>query len=251
MKFIFIDEFKYKHKEDYKVYGLALVVIDSNFYPGFKKTFYKEIEKIGWNKSFEFKGKSIFSASDGDTKVSVEKRIECMEKIVNLSTTKSGKIAKTHIYVSTELFENKIGEYDCYKTCLEKIIKKLPKVSNAKKSLVSVSYDENDCLGKDFDDVLESSLQKRGYILFEKPYSVKSSLKVPGILFADYVCYFHQTFFTQSKFRKENAEEVLSIFEKENKTEEDESKIQRVINNYKKETKTKDFILSLKKVVYV
>ena len=46
MKFIFIDEFKYKHKEDYKVYGLALVVIDSNFYPGFKKTFYKESYEI-------------------------------------------------------------------------------------------------------------------------------------------------------------------------------------------------------------
>ncbi len=251
MKFIFIDEFKYNHKKDYRVYGLALVIIDSNFYPGFKKTFYKEIEKIGWDKNFEFKGKSLFSASDGDIRVSVEKRIDCMEKIVNLSTTKSGKIAKTPVYVSLELFDNKTSEYDCYKVCLEKIIKKLPKVNNAKKSLISVSYDENESLEKDFDNVIEFLLQKRGYVLFEKPYSVKSSLKVPGILFADYVCYFHQTFFTQSKFRKENAQEILSILEKENKTGEDEKKIQTVIYNYRKESKTKDLILSIKKVVYV
>ena len=218
MKFIFIDEFKYKHEENYKVYGLALLVIDSIFYPSFKKTFCQEIDKIGWDKNFEFKGKSLFSSLDGDIKVSVEKRIECMEKIVALNTTKSGKIAKTPVYVSLELFDNKTGEYECYKTCLEKIIKKLPRVNNIKKSLVSVSFDENECLEKDFDNIIESLLQQRGYVLFEKPYKIKSSLKVPGILFADYVCYFHQTFFTQSKFRKENAREILSILEKENKT---------------------------------
>lgn len=252
MKFLFIDEFKYNYKKDYKIYGLSAVLIDSSYYPVFKKSFYKEINKIGWDKNFEFKGKSLFSSTDGDITSPIEQRIECMEQIVKLSSSDSGKSARVQVYVSIEIFNNQTHEYECYKDCLSKIIQKLPKakVKNSK-NLILVSYDENQCLGKDFDYFVESLLNEKKYLVFEQPYKVKSSLKVPGILFADYVCYFHQTFLTQHNFRRENAHQILNLLNKEEKTESDQKNIEVVINNYKKEQQTKSFISNLKKVIYV
>lgn len=255
MKFIFFDEFKYDHSNSHKVYGLIGIVIDSQYYLSFKESFLNSLKKLGWDKKLELKGRSMFSSSSGDKTISVEKRVNFMSDVVGISKSKTGKTAKIHVYVSIETYDKKQSEYDCYKKNLEKIINKIPKPQNKKKSLVGVFYDENDCI--DINDLyphLEKILNKRKLNLFESPLSIKSSLDNPGIMFADYVCYFHQNFFQLSNFRKNTLDEILILLEKdENKTidENEKKKLEIYITNYKKEKKTKELILAIKKIIFV
>lgn len=252
MKFLFLDEFKYDiPKSELKMYGLAGILIDAIHYLSFKDSFHKELEKIGWDKHLELKGKSLFS-SGGDLKVKIDDRIGFMSKVVNLSKSSTGKTAKIHIYVSIEAYKKSDTEFNCYLKNLEKIIKKIIKAPNKKKSLIGVYYDNNDCiLSPQFNDKLRDFLIKRDCNLFESSFSVKSSLEHPGIMFADYVCYFHQSFLQLSKFRKENSETIIGLLEKQNLNESEEKQLNAHLTNYKKETKTKELISSLKKVVYV
>jgi hypothetical protein len=153
------------------------------------------------------------------------------------------------------MYDKKSTEYECYKASLKKIIKKLPKPSSKKKSLVGVFYDQNDCIDiKDFQKSIERSLNDRNLNLFESPYSVKSSLENPGIMFADYVCYFNQNFFQLSNFRKNINAEILALLEKDERkmiSEDEKKKLAVYITNYKKEQKTKELILALKKIAFV
>lgn len=253
MKFLFLDEFKYDiPKSTSRMYGLSGVLIDAVHYVSFKDSFYKELEKIGWNKHLELKGKSMFS-SDGDTSVKVSDRISFMSRVVNLSKSSTGKTAKIHVYVSMEIYDKKETEFDCYIKNLEKIIGKIPKASNKKKSLVGIYYDNNDCIKKkQLDENLKSCINKRRCNLFESSFQVKSSLEHPGIMFADYVCYFHQSFLQLSTFRKENMEIIKKLLDKKRSIDEGEKKqLNAHIINYRKEATTKELIASLKKVVYV
>ncbi len=254
MKFLFLDEFKYDHSKNHKVYGLTGVVIDAQYYLSFKDSFLSSLKKLGWDKKLELKGRSMFSTS-GDKSISVEKRVNFMSDVVGISKSKTGKTAKIHVYVALETYDKNCSEYECYKKNLEKIIKKLPKPQTKKKSLIGIFYDENDCIDpNDFYQHLESLLKSRSLNLFESPLSVKSSLNNPGIMFADYVCYFNQNFFQLSNFRKNVSDELLALLEKdENKiiTEDEKKKLDVYITNYRKEKKTKELILALKKIVFV
>ncbi|MEN9342280.1 MAG: hypothetical protein RIQ54_536 [Candidatus Parcubacteria bacterium] len=254
MKFLFLDEFKYDYSQSHKVYGLTGVVIDAQYYLSFKESFSSSLKKLGWDKKLELKGRSMFSAS-GDKSVSVEKRVNFMSDVVGMSQSKTGKTAKIHVFVALEMYEKKHTEYDCYKKNLEKIIKKLPKAQSKKKSLVGIFYDENDCIdASDFQQTIEKLLSQRSLNLFESPLPVKSSLDNPGIMFADYVCYFNQNFFQLSNFRKNINDELMALLEKDEKntiTEDEKKKLSTYITNYKKEKKTKELILALKKIVFV
>ena len=196
----------------------------------------------------------MFSTS-GDKSVDVIKRVNFMSDVVGISKSKSGKTAKVHVFVAMELYDKKFTEYECYKANLKKIIKKLPKPSLKKKSLVGVFYDQNDCIDiRDFQQDIEKSLKQRNLHLFESPYPVKSSLENPGIMFADYVCYFNQNFFQLSNFRKNINAELLALLEKDEKktiSEDEKKKLAIYITNYKKERKTKELLLALKKIVFV
>ena len=254
MKFLFLDEFKYDLSKSYKIYGLTGIVIDSQYYLSFKESFSVALKKIGWDKKHELKGRSMFSTS-GDKSVEVKERVNFMLDVVGISKSKSGKTAKIHVFVAMEMYDKKLTEYECYKTNLKKIVKKLPKPSSKKKSLVGVFYDQNDCIDiKDFKQCTEKYLNQRNLNLFESPYSVKSSLENPGIMFADYVCYFNQNFFQLSNFRKNINTEHLALLEKDEKktiSDAEKKKLSVYITNYRKEQKTKELILALKKIVFV
>jgi hypothetical protein len=255
MKFLFVDEFKYPIPgTSSKVYGLVGVSIDAIHYQSFKKSFHKELEKIGWDKHLELKGRSMFS-SDGNTNVKVGDRIGFMEKVVDLSKSSTGKSAKIQVYVSFDDFDTSEGEFECYLKNLKKIIGKLPRPVNKKKSLTAVFYDRNDCVDvRKLNVELDGDLEKRGLCLFESPYSVHSSLEYPGIMFADYVCYFHQAFFQLRRFGKENMEKLIRLIEKGEKQELGESEKKQLnehVKNYKKQETTKKLILSLRKIIYV
>lgn len=255
MKFLFLDEFKYDHSTSHKTYGLTGVVIDSQYYLSFKESFSSSLKSLGWDKKLEFKGRSMFSSTSGDKSISIDKRIAFMSDVVSMSKSKTGKTAKIHVFASLETYDKSCTEYECYVKNLEKIIKKLPQPSSKKKSLVGVFYDENDCIDKvDFCIKIEQKLSSRKLNLFESPYPVKSSLENPGIMFADYVCYFFQNFLQLSAFRKNIMDELLSLLEKdEAKTidEEEKKKLDTYITNYRKERKSKELILALKKIVFV
>lgn len=254
MKFLFLDEFKYDYSKSYKVFGLVGVIIDAQYYLNFKESFSSSLKELGWDKKLELKGRSMFSAS-GDKSVSVEKRVNFMSDVVNMSKSKTGKTAKIHVFVALETYDKKYTEYECYKTNLEKIIRKLPKASSKKKSLLGIFHDENGCIRtEDFQQTIEKTLSQRGLNLFESPFLVRSSLEKPGIMFADYVCYFLQNFFQLSNFRKNITTELLSLLEKDEKktiNEDEKKKLDIYITNYRKEQKTKELILALKKIVFV
>ena len=69
-------------------------------------------------------------------------------------------------------------------------------------------------------------------------------------MFADYVCYFHQSFLQLSRFRKENRENIVNLLEKERLNTAEEKQLKSHLINYKKESTSKKLIASLKKVVY-
>lgn len=254
MKFLFLDEFKYDHSKSQKVYGLTGVVIDAQYYQSFKELFLLSLKKLGWDKKLEFKGRSMFSTA-GDKSVSVEKRVSFMSDVVAISKSKTGMTAKIHVFATWEIYDKNCPEYECYQANLEKIIKKLNKPQTKKKSLIGIFYDENQCINiKDFHISIEKMLAQRKLNMFESPFSVQSSLESPGIMFADYVCYFCQNFLQLSKFRKDNASELLALLEKDEKktiSSEEEKKLDIYITNFKKEQKTKELILALKKITFV
>jgi hypothetical protein len=73
-------------------------------------------------------------------------------------------------------------------------------------------------------------------------------------MFADYVCYFNQNFFQLSNFRKNINAKLLALLEKDEKkiiSENEKKKLTVYITNYKKEKKTKELILALKKIIFV
>ncbi len=253
MKFLFLDELKYNQSKS-KVYGLTAILIDAQNYLSFKELFETSLKNLGWNKKHELKGRSMFSIS-GDKSISVEKRVGFMSEIVGISKSKTGKTAKISVYVVLNNFSKKYSEYNCYKTNLGKIIKKLSKPSLKKKSLIGVFYDENNCIKvQDFNQFLNRNLLERKLNLFESSFPIKSSLENPGIMFADYVCYFIQTFFQLSVFRKNIMGELIQLLEKDkNKTinEEEKKKLSIHIISYKKEKKTKELIMALKKIIFV
>jgi hypothetical protein len=252
MKFLFIDEFKFDvPKISFKMYGLAGVLIDAVHYLSFKDSFHRELEKIGWDKHLELKGRSMFSA-DGDARVKIDDRIKFMSKVVNLSKSSTGKTAKIHVYVSIEFYNESEKEFTCYAKNLEKIINKIPRASNKRKSLLGIYYDNNECIDPSkFNEKLRDCLKKRSFNLFESSFPVKSSLEHPGIMFADYVCYFHQSFLHLSKFRKKNIEKIVEFLEKNDLNDGERKQLSAHLINYKKEKTTKELIESLKKVIYV
>lgn len=254
MKFIFLDEFKYDHSNQNKIYGLTAVVIDLQYYLAFKESFYGALKKIKWDKNLELKGRSMFSSS-GDKNVNIESRINFMSEVVNISKSKSGKTAKIHVYVSINKFIKEKKEYECYLNNLEEILKKISKPSSKKKSLVSLCYDNNDCINKkDFNQKINDLLKKRNLNLFESSFSVESSMDNPGTLFADYVSYFHQNFLQLIKFRTNNSDRLVSLLEKDKNgsiDNKEKKELESYLINYKKERKSKELILALKSVIYV
>jgi hypothetical protein len=70
-------------------------------------------------------------------------------------------------------------------------------------------------------------------------------------MFADYVCYFHQSFLQLSTFRKEHKGTIIDLLKKTEPDAEERKQLNNHVINYSKETKTKELLVSLKKITYV
>jgi hypothetical protein len=66
MKLVFVDEVEQPHKNA-DFFGVGALIIDSNFYRGLRAGVEKALKDAGWNLQMEFKGRYLFSSSQGDT----------------------------------------------------------------------------------------------------------------------------------------------------------------------------------------
>jgi len=86
MKFIFLDETQNKRKRDF--YGICGISIDARFYPSIAREVKQLFNNVGWNLRFEFKGRFLFSSKKGDPNVTIDKRIELANQMINLNVAK-------------------------------------------------------------------------------------------------------------------------------------------------------------------
>lgn len=86
MKLIFIDETSDSKFKQY--FGLCCAVIDSFYYSQLKNQFHKILLDGGWNQKVEFKGSCLFSASTGDTSITIDKRIDIANELLDLNSAK-------------------------------------------------------------------------------------------------------------------------------------------------------------------
>lgn len=194
MKFVFVDEFK--GKKDKKIFGLSLILIDSNHYCKICDDFASAIRDLGWPEDKEFKGKYIFSGySDDSTNkklVEVEDTIDFVKGAIDfLSGNTNSKCEVVSVY------NNKGQTFDNYCELLSLGILKLKKYPQNRKSYssgknsVCLFYDGfNEGWKKNginrISEVASGSFFSRNYFLVEKRATpVDSHNSCVGVCYAD------------------------------------------------------------------
>ena len=186
MKFVFLDETSDSNKRDY--FGVCCVVMDSYFYRVVKDKAQKILYESGWDPDIEFKGSTLFSISKGDTKISIEKRIEIARDLLRLNAEKNARIKFAYCDFQTENFKSSYLEN--LPILLNKVLPLAPK--GAGKDLISVHYDQYDSISQDeFRKAIKEVINKKKYVLFEDVVSSSSGFETAGILFADLVAYLY------------------------------------------------------------
>lgn len=257
MKFVFIDEFKYETTvTSRKVcwYGLVANVIDSYYYKNYKSGFEKAFKNLNWNGE-ELKGRYTYSKK-GDKAASIDDRIKFTKGIFSLSTSKGGKNAVVKTYVTFSVFEPTEPENKKYERLLEEIVKKIeqPASKTGDKGLFAFFLDGNDALDCDkISKVVKQNLKKNNF-LFERPFFVDSCNLNPGIILADFVCYFHENFIRLKNFSKKTKKEFILLatkLKKDSIFESELDKLEGLLLSKDKLKKSLEIIGVLKKVIYV
>jgi len=259
MKFLFVDEFKPGGSSGAnKLYGISIVMIDSAYYTTYKRGFEKEFEKLGWTKEKELKGRYTYSKAVFEN-ITIEQRINFTEELFKLSSSKSGKSKHISIYVCFDYFAKDFEEHDIYIDLLSRIFKKICKPINSKlgKNLIAFLLDDNEVVTKrvseaEFYNLVAEKLHKK-WIIFEKPLFIRSSSLSPGLIFADFVSYFHQNFIDTRRFFNATKNRFLELLSKEESqlTPEERQELGKYITNYKKQKQSSRIITILKEVIYV
>jgi len=257
MKYVFIDELKHTKKEC-DIYGLSFVIIDNSSYSKYKRGFYKHFNELGWDSKIELKGRYSFSQK-GDKNVPLEKRLEFVEKLFELSKSTSGKYSSAAVYYTVGVYKKNTTEEYRYHDLLTKIIKTLPKqnasqAKNGKNNLVFF-IDNNDLLDiNNLTCMIDSELQKKNLYLVERPIFVKSDNLTPGILFADHVAYFIDNYLKTSEFNEKNRIEFSKLINKYSNGTIDSNEVVQLDQfhiSFEKETKSVDLLRLLKKMTFV
>lgn len=185
MKLIFLDETSDTNKKDY--FGICCALTDTYFYKGIKENAQNILKKSGWDLDIEFKGSTLFSASKGDTKISVESRIQIASDLLSLNLAdKHARIQFAYCDFQTKDFKTDYLRH--LPTLLAKVIPKA--TSGGGKDLLSVHYDQYDSISSsEIRRSIKEIINKKGYCLFEDAVSSSSGFETTGILFADLVAY--------------------------------------------------------------
>lgn len=186
MILVFVDEtgdVKFK-----RYFGLSVAVVKHNFYRQIKEEFHAILHKHGWNPSIEFKGSYLFSATSGDTNISIDERIAIATEVLQLTASEANSRMKL-FYLKHETDDPKADYLRTLPLLLEKA---LPRATDKRqgKDLLSLSYDRRDDMTPvEVRSTVLPTIEKRGYTLVEDVCMATSNYNTVGILFADIVGY--------------------------------------------------------------
>ena len=185
MIFAFVDETGDTRSPEY--FGLCSAIMNSNFYSKIKRDFQSILLDEGWDPNIEFKGSCLFSASRGDTKIPVDKRVNIAERLLALNTSKRNARMK---FAYLAMQSKNTGED--YLTYLPKLIDKILPNAQGKggKDILYLQCDQRDDIkAEDIHKAVEKVARQRGYTLLEAVVCSRSSFHTVGTLYADIVGY--------------------------------------------------------------
>jgi len=167
--------------------GLCCATMDSYSYKVIKEEVQNILNKSGWDPEIEFKGATLFSITQGDRKISVEKRIEIARKLLELNIAKKHSRIKFDYcdFLTTDFKKDYLSYFPIF---LKKILSKAPKGGG--KDLLILHLDEHQSIKmSELRKVVKKTINDKGYVLFEDVNSSCSNFETVGILYADLVGY--------------------------------------------------------------
>jgi len=181
----FVDETSDRDKPRY--FGLTVATINANFYRAVKAAFLERLDESGWERSIEFKGAFLFSASKGCTTVPVDTRITLVSELLKLNTSAKYRRMKFY-YAATETNDHRSEYLEILPLLLAKALPRTSKKGG--KDLVKLYCDRRDDLKPaDIRAVAAPVIDARGYTLVEDVVCAVSNRETVGILYADIVGY--------------------------------------------------------------
>ena len=186
MQLLFVDESGDRKFREY--FGLCVAAIHSAHYKTAKIGFHKVLREAAWDETVEFKGSHLFSASKGDLKVAIEKRVEMAGQILDLNKSDSNARMRFHYFCHQDCKDQKT-EYLAQLPML--VAKSLPQTAKKHgKDLVILSCDgRDDITATEIQKAVLPAIEDRGYTLVEEVTTPRSSFHTVGILYADLVSY--------------------------------------------------------------
>jgi len=187
MKIVFVDETE-NAKRLPRFYAVSAVVVDSVNYTSVRADIEKALADAGWCPEHEFKGIVLFSSTQGDTSVSIEKRIDAAAGIVG--STMSDKNARCACAFAWNLEGSGTANHlrlveDAIKCALPRSTSKM-----RDKNVCVVFADQKDSIPRtELSAVAKRALRVRGYMMLEDVVVVESSCAQPGVLLADIAAY--------------------------------------------------------------
>lgn len=185
MLLVFVDETSDTKFTDYL--GLSIATVNSRFYPKIKEDALEILLDIGWDPEVEFKGSYLFSISSGCTDIEIEKRIDAANALLDLNVANKNRRMK-FFYGELRSTDHRTSYISSLPSLLHKILPRPPK--GAGKNLLILTCDHRDDIKQDeLHDALYPAIVDRGYILFERVISSKSTFETVGLMYADLVGY--------------------------------------------------------------
>lgn len=187
MKLVFIDETENStHVPGF--YAVCAVAIDATKYMTVRQEIDGALDACGWNRTHEFKGACMFSASKGDSTVPVPARVDAVERIV------SSTLSRTNARAASAVAWNECGpRVENHLALLEQAVTGAlkPKPPAGKgKDLCVVFADQKDSVPLDrLSAAVHNAAGSRGFRLVEDVVVVRSSCSWPGVLLADVLAY--------------------------------------------------------------
>lgn len=185
MLLAFVDEAG--DRDDREYLGFSILTINAIAYPGVKEEVRTILDRIDWDPTVEFKGSYLFSQSKGCSDVQVALRVEAASRIIELNAAATNSRMRFHY---GRLRSTTHGED--YLAHLPGLLKKaLPRPPKGRgKNLLSVACDQRTDVTLDqLQAALAPAVADRGWVLFERIASVRSSCDTVGIMLADIVGY--------------------------------------------------------------
>ena len=184
---IFFDETSDQKFKDY--FGISCAAVKHNYYGPIKESFQKILLDGGWDTTVEFKGAYLFSAKKGCENISVNKRVEMAEAIIDLNI--ASKNARMKFAYFRKSSSNQKDDYLYYlPALLERILKSYGREKGQGKDLVSIYCDyRNDIPIEQIRTTLIPVVTANHFKVYEDIQYAYSNLETVGILYADIVGY--------------------------------------------------------------